>query len=302
MKNRFQIRFTINLAQEARAKNGKHAKEETVGGFLGQGSESGQEICGNLRTKFLLFLCVLGPSLRGLLACALLFLALRTVRAASGEATPAVAVPATEYVILSGGPSLIKWEHWKAQPHDLWWMNFVRAARLRIQELVTQGVPADQITWLVYAQSYRTRSKQDGQDLLGNITSVRQTYGIKLKFFDHTSEVFAYLNAGKPRDQIKIADFEYFGHSNKACWMFDYSNNIDSASKVWLHEDQFDQIHPGIFTKDAWVKSWGCHTGEEMSQKFRKATGVRMWGAVGRTQYNTETLPSLAGSDGKWRY
>ena len=231
-----------------------------------------------------------------------LVFAAHSASSADGDAPAATPAPNTEYVILSGGPSLMKWEHWKSQPHDLWWMNFVRAARLRIQELQTQGVPANQITWLVYVQGYRTRAKQDGQDLLGNITSVRQAFGINLKFFDRTSEVFDYLNRGKPRDQMKITDFEYFGHSNKACWMFDYSNNIDSASKVWLHEDDFTKINPGVFAKNAWVKSWGCHTGEEMSQKFRKATGVRMWGAVGRTQYNTEMLPTLASPDGKWRY
>ena len=38
-----------------------------------------------------------------------------------------------EYIILTGGPSLIQWEKYKAAPHDLWWMNFIRAARLRIQ-------------------------------------------------------------------------------------------------------------------------------------------------------------------------
>ncbi len=229
-----------------------------------------------------------------LLLAALLVFALAPARAADPVEK--------EYVILSGGPSLYVWEKWKAQPHDLWWMNFVRAARIRIQELETQGVPGSQITWLVFGRSYRTRGQQDNQDFLSDITSVRDTYGIKLKFFEHTQEVFDYLNSGKPRDRVKIADFEYFGHSNKACWLFDYSNNIDSASKVWLHEDDLTKIHRGIFTKDAFVKSWGCHTAESMSQKFRSATGIKMWGAVGRTQYNTDELPTLAGPDGKWKY
>ncbi|MEI6350232.1 MAG: hypothetical protein WCP06_03905 [Verrucomicrobiota bacterium] len=215
---------------------------------------------------------------------------------------PAAIVPNTEYIILSGGPSIYQWEKWKAQPHDIWWMNFVRAARIRIQELQTAGVPAEQITWLVYSPSYKSRAKQEGQDLLSNIATVREASGIKLKFFERTQEIFDYLNFGKPRDQIKIADFEYFGHSNKACWMFDYSNNIDSASKVWLHEDDFSKIQPGIFAKDAFAKSWGCHTGESMSQKFRRATGIKMWGAVGRSQYNTDELPTLASPTGKWKY
>ena len=56
--------------------------------------------------------------------------------------------------------------------------------------------------------------------------------------------------------------------------MFDYSNNIDSASKVWLHQDDLKKINRGIFARDAYVKSWGCHTGESMSKKWHEATGV----------------------------
>ena len=221
-------------------------------------------------------------------------------------ATASPAVPAStgrEYVILSGGPSILLWEKWKSQPHDLWWQNFIRAAEIRIGELKAQGVPASQITWFVYQPAYETRSRQEGQNLVANINALRATLGVKLKYFRRTEEVVAYLNAGQPRDQVKIADLEYFGHSNKACWMFDYSNCVDSASKVWLHEDEFHQLAPGIFAKDAFVKSWGCHTGESMSQKFRRTAGLKMWGATGRTQYNTWELPTLAQPDSsKWKY
>ena len=56
---------------------------------------------------------------------------------------------------------------------------------------------------------------------------------------------------GQPRDRVKIADFEYFGHSNKACFMFDYSSNVDSASKSFLHESQLRQINGWIFARNA---------------------------------------------------
>jgi len=237
-----------------------------------------------------------------LLLCTFFSLVLGMPAAFAANANAPAPGPQKEYIILSGGPSLFVWEKWKAQPHDMWWMNFIRAGRIRIQELEAQGVPGSEITWLVYSPSYKTRAKQEKQDLLSDITSVRDRYGIHLQFFNKSRQVIDYLNSGKPRDRVKIADFEYFGHSNKACWLFDYSNNIDSASKVWLHEDDLKQIHRGIFTRDAFVKSWGCHTGESMSQKFRKATGVKMWGAIGRTQYNTDTLPSLVNADGKWKY
>jgi hypothetical protein len=42
------------------------------------------------------------------------------------------------------------------------------------------------------------------------------------------------------------------------------------------------------------VKSWGCHTGEEMSKYWHAATGTRMWGAIGKTQFMDEELPILS--------
>lgn len=204
-----------------------------------------------------------------------------------------------EYIILTGGVSLWQWEKYKAAPHDNWWMNFVRASRIRIQQIQTEN-PAAQITWLVYRPAYVVRAKQEKNDLIGHIESVRDTFKIKLVFFDKAEEVINYLNYGQPREQVKIADFEFFGHSNRACWMFDYSNNLDSASKCWLHEDDLKQIRRGIFAKDAFVKSWSCHTGEEMSKKFKSATGVAMIGAIGKTQYMTDELPILSSDNGKW--
>jgi len=208
-----------------------------------------------------------------------------------------------EYILLSGGPSILVWEKWKSQPHDLWWQNFIRAAEIRITELKSQGVPASQITWFVYRIAYETRSKQEGQNLVANINTLSNSLGVKLKYFSRSAQVIDYLNAGQPRSLVPIADLEYFGHSNKACWMFDYSNFIDSASKVWIHEDELHKLAPGIFARDAFIKSWGCHTGESMSQKFRRATGVRMWGATGRSQYMTHELPVLADpASSRWRH
>jgi hypothetical protein len=204
-----------------------------------------------------------------------------------------------EYIIISGGVSLTAWEKFKTQPHDGWWMNFIRAARIRMQEILTQN-PQAQITWLVYRPAYLSRGRQDGKDLISLINSVRDAYRIKLAYFDRTQQLVDYINSGQNRGVVKISGLEYFGHSNKACWLFDYSNNIDSASKVWLHEDELGKIRRGIFTSDAFVKSWGCHTGESMSRKFRSATGVTMIGANGKTQYLTDELPIISTPGGSW--
>ncbi len=207
-----------------------------------------------------------------------------------------------EYIICVGGPSLHVWEQYKAQPHDHWWANFIRAARVRTQQLQTQLPPDTLLTWLVYKPGYIDRGLQEHQDLIANIDSVRDKYHLHLVYFNRGGAVIDYLNAGQPRDRIKISGFEYFGHSNKACFMFDYSNVIDSASKAWMHQSDFTRIDRRAFARDAYVQSWGCHTGESMSKLWREATGTKMWGAIGKTDYSTAELPALSSVGGKWVY
>lgn len=218
-----------------------------------------------------------------------------------GLASPASAAT-TEYIILVGGPSLRQWEKYKAQPHDHWWANFVRAGRIRTEQLRAQYGPDLLITWLVYKQGYVERAEQENQDLIGHINSVAEKYRLNLVYFNKGENVIEYINRGKPRDRVRISGFEFFGHSNKACFMFDYSNNLDSASKSWLHESELHKIDRRVFAKNAVIKSWGCHTGESMSKKWKAATGLGMWGVIGKTQYQMHELPFISTKDGKWVY
>ena len=214
-----------------------------------------------------------------------------------------------ETIIVSGGVSLFIWEKYKAQPHDKWWMNFVRAAQIRIAQ-IQQANPQQQITWLVYRPAYSSRSRQDGQDYASAIHAMGSSMHVRMIWFDRTSQLLSYINAGQPRDRVKINDLEFFVHSNKACFLFDYSNIIDSASKVWLHENDLTKINRGIFTSDALVRSWGCHTGESMSEKFYQATGTKMIGAEGKTTYTSRIenqggilngiVPTLSSPGARW--
>jgi hypothetical protein len=228
---------------------------------------------------------------RVLLICVLSIFAV-TAKAAS--------FPSGEWIILVGGPSLKQWEQYKAYPHDHWWANFVHAARLRTEQLREGLGPDAPITWLVYKQGYIDRANQEHQDLTNFIESVRDKFNLKLVWFQNGSEVINYLNSGQPRNRLKVAGFEYFGHSNKACFMFDYSSNLDSASKSWLHENELSKINDRIFARHAYIQSWGCHTGESMSQKWYRATGTHMIGAIGKTQFMMEELPILTSPNGKW--
>jgi len=138
------------------------------------------------------------------------------------------------------------------------------------------------------------------RNLLEFLDSVRDKFNLNLVYIRNGTDVINYLNNGQPRDQMKVAFLEYFGHSNKACFMFDYSSNVDSASKSFLHQSQFVGINRNVFTRNAAVRSWGCHTGEMMSKKWREATGIRMWGVIGKTQYMTDELPMLVPIGAKW--
>ena len=223
-------------------------------------------------------------------------------------APPVVKGPPREYVLLTGGPSLTIWEKYKAVPHDNFWASFTRATRTRFQQIQAQqgNDPNAIYTWLVFEDGYRSRGEQDHQDYITDLNSVRDKYHLHMVPVRNGNDVINYLNNGQDRGRIKVVDFEYFGHSNRCCFMFDYSNNIDSASKFYLHEDMLTALHRNDFARNAFVKSWGCHTGEEMSKKFYDATGTRMIGAIGRTDYSTRDealngiIPMLSSEGGKW--
>src|SRR5436305_2156025 len=99
-----------------------------------------------------------------------------------------------EYIILVGGPSMYQWEKYKTYPHDHWWANFIRAARIRTEQIRNTAGPDVKITWLVYRPGYKDRGLQEKQDLFAFIDSVREKFNLKLVYFDKGNEVINYLN------------------------------------------------------------------------------------------------------------
>ena len=194
----------------------------------------------------------------------------------------------SEYLIVSGGPALREWEDYRKPgiQHDRWWGNFARTARVRMQALAKTVPAGTQITWLVYRDAYLRRAKEDHDPLTSHIESVEAAYGFKIVWFRSSDELIQYINSGNNRRRTKISGFEFFGHSNKFAFMFDYSSAIYGASVCWLHENDLRKLHRSAFDKNAYCQSWGCHTGESMSKAWKAATGVPMVGAIGKTDYS----------------
>ena len=235
----------------------------------------------------------------------LLLAATAALLLSSAATTTTHAASPTEYVICSGGPSLFRWENLRIEDHrhDRWWGNFVRTARIRMQQLrAAPGGDSLDITWLVYRDAYVKRGAEEGRSLIDLIHSVRDAYNVNLVWFNSGQDVIDYLNRGRDRRHHKLSGFEYYGHSNKYAFMFDYSCDIAGASSAYLHENHLDQLRRGLFTKNAHVQSYGCHTGESMSKLWKKATGTTMVGAVGKTDYSLSwqgTLPHI--NKGYWK-
>src|SRR5256886_10657231 len=89
---------------------------------------------------------------------------------------------------------MYQWEKYKTYPHDHWWANFIRAARIRTEQLRTELGSDAKITWLVYRQGYEDRAKQEHQDLISLIGSVRDKLSLNLRSEEHTSELQSQSN------------------------------------------------------------------------------------------------------------
>lgn len=212
--------------------------------------------------------------------------------------------PNDEYILISGGPALPSWEGYRreAHRHDRWWGNFVRTARIRIQQLKKATNDQINLTWLVYRPGYESRAAGDGEPLISYIESVRDKYHIRLVWFSTTDQLINYVNSGQNRHSTKVSGFEYFGHSNKYCFLFDYSNHVLGASQCYLHQSDLSKLDRRAFAKGAYCKSWGCYSGEAFAAEFRRATGVKMIGALGKTDYSNTwrgVLPSVS-PGGRW--
>lgn len=204
-----------------------------------------------------------------------------------------------EHVIVTGGPAMRKWENLRVadDQHDRWWANFVRAATLRMAE-VRKAYGADaSLVWMVYQPGYQTRAREDGQPYTSWIAEQAAKRRASLIWFNGSGDFIQKLNS-RPRGSVET--FDFFGHSNRFAFMFDYSNDILGVSTAWLHERDLPRIKSSIFSRTAYCKSWGCHTGESMSKVWKNATGVTLEGASGPTSYIPVGQGILPVVHGRW--
>jgi hypothetical protein len=212
---------------------------------------------------------------------------------------------ANDIVLISGGPALRSHERYKPNTHDRYWANFVDSALARVKELRQELGPNDRLTWLVFRPGYVRRGMEEKQDYLKILEERGQQHGLTPIYFDDKHQLFTLLRRDGSPERPKISRLEYYGHSNKKCWMFDYSNRVDGGAiePLVVHVDDLENISGSSFTPNATCVSYGCHSGEEFSQRWRMIVGRPMVGAVGKTDYSAGGMPKLSeGKGGSWAY
>ena len=208
-----------------------------------------------------------------------------------------VPLAAREHVILCGGPAARKWENFrvKSDRHDRWWANFVRASTMRMDEIKKSYGPGASITWIVYKNGYLIRGREDGEPYTRWIAQQAAKRQAKLVWINSGDQAIAAINR-----QNKIITFDFFGHSNRHCFMLDYGSEIMAVSQAWIHERDLEKIRRRAFAKNAFCQSWGCHTGESMSAVWKRTLGFTLIGAKGKTDYAALSTGKMPTVSGKW--
>jgi hypothetical protein len=204
-----------------------------------------------------------------------------------------------EHVIVCGGPALRQWEDLRIEDdrHDRWWANFVRASTLRMAEIrIAYGKDAP-LVWLVHRPGYEARGREDGKPYTTWITEQATKRRATLIWFTTGGD---YINKINARPRGSVVTYDYFGHSNKYAFMFDYGSDIMAVSTSWLHERDIPRLKSSIFAPNAYCKSWGCHTGQSMSAVWKRHLGIPLEGANGKTLYTMVGHGEMPKGFGGW--
>lgn len=209
------------------------------------------------------------------------------------------AFASADHLIVTGGPALRKWEDYRVQDdqHDRWWANFVRASTLRMAEIRLAYGSNAPIVWMVYQPAYQARGREDGKPYTTWIAEQASKRRVTLIWVKGGGDLIRAINS-RPRGSVET--FDYFGHSNRYAFMLDYGSDIMAASTEWLHERDLSRLKSSVFAKNAYCKSWGCHTGESMSKVWKSSVGIPLEGARGPTTYTVVGQGKMPAVNGSW--
>ncbi len=233
--------------------------------------------------------------------CSIFILAVFLLSLFSAPAQSSRADSPSQHIILCGGPSLLSWEKLrrKTERHDRWWANFIRASTIRFGIIRRAYGENSKVTWIVYRKGYQIRQQEDGVPYVKYINDLAVKYKVRLVWINTGDQA---INAINKHPSRSVRTFDFFGHSNKHCFMLDYGSEVLGASKAWIHEKNLWKLKGSIYAPGAVCQSYGCHTGESMSAFWKKALGHSLVGARGKTDYAMVGRGKMPHVNGRWIY
>ena len=168
---------------------------------------------------------------------------------------------------------------------------------MRMDEIRKAYGNQSKITWIVYKDGYKLRAREDGKPYTTWIQEQATKRNARLIWINTGKQA---INAINGRPNYSIISFDFFGHSNKHCFMLDYGSDVMAVSTAWIHERELGKIRRKAFAKNAHCQSWGCHTGESMSKVWRSKVGNTLVGARGKTDYTALSYGRLPTVSGSW--
>ena len=153
------------------------------------------------------------------------------------------------------------------------------------------------IVWAVHRDGYQMRGREDGKPLTTWIDNLAKKRNVTLIWYKKGGEAIKAINQ---QARGSITTFDYFGHSNRYCFLLDYSSKISAASKSWIHERDIYKIRRSVFSRHPICQSWGCYTGESMSRVWKAYLGHSLIGAQGKTDYAMVGRGEMPSINGRW--
>lgn len=194
-----------------------------------------------------------------------------------------------EVIIVSGGPS----------DKDKFSYQFVETAIKNVNDLITEGVPKDNITWMVVNAGYNA-------DDIKNFGKTTENLGVNIEVVNDKSEMVTYINnkeGGDARANDLITNMSFYCHgqcpkysgSNENQLSFAYSiadlgertaSDIDFTQSdiESLDGDAFYETQTFFFSCNAGTKD---ENGMSFAQEWSNKTGGQSLGVEnGRTNYS----------------
>ena len=182
-------------------------------------------------------------------------------------------------------------------------MNFVEASKIQIKGYKRNGHD-EKINWLVFDLDYSLKYKE-------KMTNWAKSYNVELDFITKSSNLIEKINSYS-QTSVLVTNLSVFSHGTASNIAFGYENTGYEYSlydKTSINQLNVYQLSKKSFADNAMIHLYSCNSatprgfegkyfqsrkalinavdrGRSLAEELHNATGVPVWGTIGRTDYS----------------